>query len=69
MNLKGVADVLYAAYNSHDLEKVASLYEIDGVHQDIAMGHQVVGGEAIAAGLKKFFGWFPDARWEPLRQM
>jgi predicted ester cyclase len=69
MNLKGIAAVLYDAYNSHDLGTVASLYEIDGAHQDIAMGHQVVGGDAIAAGLKKFFAWFPDAKWEPLRQM
>ncbi len=38
-------------------------------HQDIAMGHQVVGGEATAAGLKKFFAWFPDAKWEPFQHL
>ena len=69
MNLKGIAGALYDAYNRRDFGTVASLYEIDGAHQDIAMGHQVVGGEAIATGLKKFFAWFPDANWEPLRQM
>lgn len=69
MKLEGIAGVLYDAYNSHDVEMVAALYDRDGAHQDIAMGHQVVGVKAIAAGLKKFFGWFPDAKWEPVRQL
>jgi hypothetical protein len=33
------------------------------------MGHSKVGQTAIADGLQKFFGWFPDAHWAPNLQV
>ena len=63
--MNGIADVLYDAYNRHDAAAVAKLYDADGTHEDIPMGHSKVGQTAIADGLQKFFGWFPDAHWAP----
>jgi aromatic ring hydroxylase len=65
MKLRGIADVLYGAYNRHDAAAVAELYDANGTHEDIALGHSKVGQTAIADGLQKFFGWFPDAHWAP----
>jgi steroid delta-isomerase-like uncharacterized protein len=65
MKLHGIADVLYGAYNRHDAAAVAELYDGNGIHEDIAIGHSNVGQTAIADGLQKFFGWFPDAHWAP----
>ena len=55
---------LYAAYNRHDPAAVADLYSATGTHEDIADGRARCGPEAIAAGLRRFFTWFPDAHWE-----
>jgi steroid delta-isomerase-like uncharacterized protein len=65
MKTGGVADRLYDAYNRHDPAAVARLYAADGTHEDIAQGRPKTGPDEIAAGLGKFFGWFPDAHWEP----
>ena len=56
---------LYDAYNRHDAAAVARLYAPDGSHEDVAHGRPRLGPGAIADGLRRFFGWFPDARWEP----
>jgi steroid delta-isomerase-like uncharacterized protein len=55
---------LYAAYNQHDPAAVADLYSASGSHEDVADGRPRHGPEAIAAGLQRFFTWFPDARWQ-----
>jgi steroid delta-isomerase-like uncharacterized protein len=65
MKIGGVAARLYDAYNRHDPAAVAQLYAKDGTHEDIAQGHPKTGPDEIAAGLGRFFGWFPDAHWEP----
>jgi len=65
MKIGGVAEELYDAYNRHDPAAVAQLYAADGTHEDIAQGRPKTGPHDIAAGLAKFFGWFPDARWQP----
>ena len=54
MKLHGIADLLYGAYNRHDAAAVAELYDGNGTHEDIAMGHSKVGQTAIADGLQKF---------------
>lgn len=54
---------LYAGYNEHDAQAVGHLYHVDGVHCDVANGQRKDGQAAIMAGLKKFFGWFPDVHW------
>jgi steroid delta-isomerase-like uncharacterized protein len=65
MKMIGLPERLYDAYNRHDPAAVAQLYAVDGTHEDIAQGRPKSGPEAIADGLRKFFGWFPDAHWEP----
>jgi len=65
MRIEGVAGRLYDAYNRHDPVLVAQLYAANGTHEDIAQGRPKTGPDQIAAGLGKFFGWFPDAVWEP----
>lgn len=69
MKLHGIAEALYDAYNRHDTRAVAALYDVKATHQDIPMGHSKSGSDIIAAGLEKFLGWFPDARWEPRLQI
>lgn len=69
MKLHGIADALYGAYNRHDAAAVAGLYDANGTHEDMAMGHPKVGQAAIVDGLQKFFGWFPDAHWTPQEQL
>jgi steroid delta-isomerase-like uncharacterized protein len=65
MKIASVAGRLYDAYNRHDPAAVAMLYTADATHEDIAQGRPKTGPDEIAAGLVKFFGWFPDAHWEP----
>jgi steroid delta-isomerase-like uncharacterized protein len=60
---------LYAAYNDHDPSAVAHLYAPHATHEDVAHGRPRSGPEAIAAGLRLFFGWFPDAHWQPAFQI
>ena len=69
MTLSGVAERLYEAYNRHEPASVAQLYAADATHEDIAQGRPRTGPEAISDGLRKFFVWFPDARWEPHLQI
>lgn len=63
MNGESLPDRLYAAYNRHDPDAVAAVYAADAVHEEVAQGQVRSGAEAIAAGLRRFFGWFPDAHW------
>lgn len=68
----GVSDLptrLYAAYNRHDPESVARLYDAEATHEEIAQGNTRHGAQAIADGLRRFFTWFPDAHWEPRCQI
>jgi steroid delta-isomerase-like uncharacterized protein len=69
MITSGVAERLYEAYNRHDHAGVAQLYTSDASHEDVAQGKPRIGPQAISGGLEKFFGWFPDARWEPRHQI
>jgi steroid delta-isomerase-like uncharacterized protein len=69
MRMSGVAERLYDAYNRHDPAAVAQLYAAGATHEDIAQGRPRTGPEAISDGLRKFFGWFPDVRWEPHLQI
>jgi len=42
MKLHGIAGMLYGAYNRHDAAAVAELYDGNGIHEDIAIGHSKV---------------------------
>jgi steroid delta-isomerase-like uncharacterized protein len=63
--MKDLAGKLFEAYNCHDTSAVARLYDTDAVHEDITRDRSRRGPQAIADGLRRFFEWFPDARWEP----
>lgn len=65
MTLSGIAAKLYEAYNRQDADAAGRLYAADATHEDIAQGRPKNGATVIAEGLGKFFGWFPDAHWEP----
>jgi steroid delta-isomerase-like uncharacterized protein len=69
MKIASAAARLYDAYNRHDPAAVSRLYAADATHEDIAQGRPKTGPDEIAAGLAKFFGWFPDAHWEPQSQI
>ncbi|MDK1376822.1 MULTISPECIES: ester cyclase [unclassified Sinorhizobium] len=59
-----IAEQLFAAYNDHQLDIVSQHYADDASHEDVAHGRPKIGAAAIADGLRKFLGWFPDAAWE-----
>ncbi|MFC5757909.1 nuclear transport factor 2 family protein [Rhizobium sp. GCM10022189] len=59
-----LVEALYDGYNSHRIGDVAALYAVDATHEDIAHGRTKFGPQAIADGLRKFIGWFPDAEWK-----
>lgn len=65
MRMAGLPARLYEAYNRHEPSAVARLYHLDATHEEIAQGNIRQGPQAIAEGLRQFFTWFPDARWEP----
>ncbi len=69
MGLSDIPTRLYTAYNQHDPAAVARLYAAGATHEEIAQGNTRQGPEAIAEGLRRFFTWFPDARWEPRSQI
>jgi len=68
MSIDGVIVRLYEAYNAHDAVAVAKLYAAEATHEDIVQGKPKRGSNEIAAGLARFFEWFPDARWAPQHQ-
>lgn len=59
-----VIERLYDAYNRQDAAAAGALYHPEATHEDIAHGQIKRGSQSIAAGLQKFFGWFPDAHWD-----
>lgn len=64
MDPNTIPALLYAAYNRHDPAAVADLYHPQATHVEVAQGRTVQGAQAIAAGLQRFFGRLPDARWQ-----
>lgn len=63
MGMNPTANALFAAYNDHDLNAVASCYLGDATHVDVASGRPRTGPRAIADGLAYLLGAFPDAAW------
>lgn len=63
MGLNPTASALFAAYNDHDLDAVASCYLGGATHVDVASGRPRTGARAIASGLGYLLAAFPDAAW------
>jgi steroid delta-isomerase-like uncharacterized protein len=53
-----------AAWNSHDVEKIASFFTDDGVHEDVAIGEVNRGKEQLKAFASYTFTAFPDFKLE-----
>jgi steroid delta-isomerase-like uncharacterized protein len=53
-----------AAWNSHDVEKIASFYTDDCVYEDVAMGVVNRGKEELKAFVRFSFAAFPDLKFE-----
>lgn len=69
MDQGDLIDAFYAAYNRHDAEAAAALYTEGGRHVEGASGKAREGREALAAGLKGFFGMLDGLRFEELRRI
>ena len=53
-----------AAWNSHDVEKIASFFTDDCVYEDVALGAVNRGKEQVRAYLSGTFNGFPDFKIE-----
>ena len=53
-----------AAWNSHDVEKIASFFTDDGVYEDVAIGAVNRGEEELKAFISSTFTFFPDWKAE-----
>ena len=52
------------AFNSHDLEKLLSLYTNDAAYEDVGLGVVYHGLQEIRKNLNDFFKSFPDVKME-----
>ncbi|MBP1296449.1 nuclear transport factor 2 family protein [Bradyrhizobium elkanii] len=68
MSIEKIVERFYQAHNAGDAAAVAALYAYDASHEEIAQRKVKQGPKEIAAGLERFFGWFPDASWTPERR-
>jgi len=64
-----VIDAFYAAYNAHDAEAAAALYAEGGRHIEGASGKARAGHEALAAGLRGFFGMLEGLRFSEVKRL
>jgi steroid delta-isomerase-like uncharacterized protein len=53
-----------AAWNSHDVEKIAAFFTEDGVHEDVAVGSVYRGKNELKAGISPLFAACPDFKLE-----
>lgn len=53
-----------AAWNSHDVEKIATFFTEDGVHEDVAVGSVFHGKNELKAGISPLFAACPDFNLE-----
>ncbi len=57
------AEALIAAWNSHDLDRVAECYAPDYEGQDVAAAQPQLGLDALREGTGRYFAAFPDLRF------
>jgi steroid delta-isomerase-like uncharacterized protein len=68
-HIDGVIDRFWDAYNAHDTQAVAALYQPDASHHEVAQGRRTQGSADIVAGLGRFLESFPDAVWTERRRI
>ncbi len=54
----------YEAWNLHDVEKIASFFTDDGIHEDAAVGKIFHGKDELKIGISPLFIAFPDFKME-----
>ena len=64
IDMKKVAKDLIGAWNSHDVDKIASFFTDDCVYEDLAFGMVARGKKEINDFLKVTFVWSPDLKFE-----
>jgi len=64
INMKKVAADVIGAWNSHDVDKIASFFTDDCVYEDLAFGMVARGKKEINDFLKVTFVWSPDLKFE-----
>jgi steroid delta-isomerase-like uncharacterized protein len=62
--LNSLIQAVVAAINSHDVEKLATLFTEDCYYEDVALGGVMQGGEAIKTGYASFLKEIPDFHLE-----
>jgi len=53
-----------AAWNSHDVEKIAAFFTEYGVHEDVAVGSVYHGKDELKVGISPLFAACPDFKLE-----
>jgi steroid delta-isomerase-like uncharacterized protein len=53
-----------AAWNSHDVEKIAAFFTENGIHEDVAVGSVFHGRNELKAGINPLFVACPDLKLE-----
>lgn len=64
INMKKVAKDFMGAWNSHDVDKIASFLTDDSVWEDLAFGVVSQGKKEIKDFIKATFVWSPDLKFE-----
>jgi len=55
---------MIAAWNSHDVDRIASYYTEDCIHEDVAMGSKFYGQAELKVGITPLFAACPDFKME-----
>jgi steroid delta-isomerase-like uncharacterized protein len=61
---KGLIQNVIAAINSHDVDKLESLFTEDCFYEDVALGGVMRGGKAVKIGYARFLIDIPDFHLE-----
>jgi steroid delta-isomerase-like uncharacterized protein len=64
INMKKVAADFIRAWNSHDVDKIASFFTDDCVYEDVAFGVVNRGKKEIKDFIKGMYVWSPDLKFE-----
>jgi len=54
----------FAAWNSHDVDEIASFYADDCIHEDVALGAVYHGKKELETSISGLFVWSPDVKFE-----
>ena len=61
---EAIVEKWVAAWNSHDVDDIASFYTDDGIHEDVAVGSVFHGKDEIKKGISPLFSACPDFKME-----